>query len=115
MSTWLATGKLAPAAIAALAANAAVYVLVMRPTRSGNSRLTKPGKSTLLIAIPAPKTVVPRNIAVNGPAERSRMPAANTSILTSSTHSKPPGQQRRDGREHPIAKSDSATSRPTPP
>src|SRR5918995_126041 len=79
--TWFATGKLAPAAIAALTANAVVYMLVIRPTRSGNSRLTKPGKSTLPIAIPAPKTAVPTNIAATGPAERSRMPAASTSIM----------------------------------
>src|SRR5919107_176369 len=76
MSTWYAIGKLAPAAIAALTANAVVYVLVMRPVRSGNSRFTRLGKSTLPTAIAAPRMAVPKNSAATAPAERRTTPPA---------------------------------------
>jgi len=117
MPTWSTTGKLAPAAIAALTANAVVYVLVIRPTRSGYSRLTKPGKSTLPIAIAAPKMAVPRNSAAAAPAERSRMPAESTSILASSTRSMPSlrASSGAMGESTPIAKRGSAVSKPATP
>src|SRR5215203_7376194 len=112
-----ATGKLAPAAIAALRANAVEYVLVMRPVRSGNSRFTRLGKSTLPTAIAAPRTAVPKNSAATAPAERSRMPAASTSRLASNTRSIPNRRANRGaiGDSTANAKSGNPVSRPATP
>src|SRR5918994_21157 len=92
-------------------------MLVIRPARSGNSRLTRLGKSTLPSAIAAPRTKVPENRAATAPAERRRMPAASTSMLASSTRSMPkrPANRGAMGERTPIAKSGRVVSRPATP
>src|SRR5919112_1265679 len=92
-------------------------MLVIRPARSGNSRLTRLGKSTLPSAIAAPSTAVPENSAATAPAERRRMPAASTSMLASSTRSMPkrPANRGAMGERTPIAKSGRAVSSPATP
>jgi hypothetical protein len=84
-----ARGTLTPAASAALMPREAVYTLVINPACSGNSRLTRPGKSTLPSAIAAPRMAVPRNRAATASAQRNRMPAARTRRLASSARSMP--------------------------
>src|SRR5829696_5348933 len=110
-------GKLAPAASAAATPIAVEYTLVARPARSGNSRLTRPGKSTLPTAMAAPKTAVPTKSNATGPAERTRMPAARTSRLASKARSMPIRRASRGapGESNPNASRGSAVSRPATP
>src|SRR5215212_11043700 len=115
-ASW-ATGALRPAASAALMPSAVEYTLVMRPMRSGNSRLTMPGKSTLPTAIAAPRSAVPRKSAASAPAERTRIPAASASRLASSARSTPNTRASRGaiGESTPNVRSGSVVSRPATP
>jgi hypothetical protein len=110
-------GTLTPAANAALIPREVEYTLVIRPARSGNSRLTRPGKSTLPNAIAAPRIAVPRNSAVIVPTHRNRMPPARTSRLASNTPSRPNRRATRGatGESRAKAKSGSVVRRPAAP
>ena len=94
-----------------------VYTLVMRPACSGNSRLTRLGKSTLATAIAAPRTTVPKNRAATDPAQRSRMPATGTSRPASSTRSMPNRRATRGatGESRPKARSGNVVRSPATP
>src|SRR5918994_6397496 len=115
--TSCARGTLTPAASAALMPSDVVYTLVMRPACSGNSRLTRLGKSTLATAIAAPRTTVPKNRAATDPAQRSRMPATRTSRPASSTRSMPNRRATRGatGESRPKARSDNVVRSPASP
>ena len=93
------------------------YTLVMRPARSGNSRLTRLGKSTLATAIAAPRTTVPKNRAATAPAQRNRMPATRTNRLASSTRSMPNRRATRGatGESRPKARSGNVVRSPATP
>src|SRR5918994_3029005 len=110
-------GTLTPAASAALMPREVEYMLVIRPARSGNSRLTRPGKSTLPNAIAAPRIAVPRNSVATVPSHRNRMPAARTSRLASSTPSRPNRRATRGatGESRANANSGSVVRRPAAP
>src|SRR5919112_2294295 len=110
-------GTLTPAAIAALMPREVEYTLVIRPAFSGNSRLTRPGKSTLPNAIADPRMAVPRNNVATVPTHRNRMPAARTSRLASSTPSRPNRRATRGatGDSRANANSGSVVRRPAAP
>src|SRR5215212_9494754 len=96
-ASW-ATGALRPAASAALMPSAVEYTLVMRPMRSGNSRLTMPGKSTLPTAIAAPKSAVPRKSAASAPhAEHAGQPRCDRR-----EHTEGQERQRREQARHAV-------------
>src|SRR3712207_4245143 len=104
-------GTLAPAATAALVPKATEYAPVTAPARSGKSRLTRPGRSTLPTAIAAPRTAVPANSdAAPEPAERSRMPPQSTSMLPRSALSAPNRRARRGAAGESAARSEEHTS-----
>ncbi len=66
-----------------------VYTPVMRPVRSGKSRLITAGTSTLASAIEAPITSVPRKSIVSGGASRIRIPIVSPTIVSQITRSIP--------------------------
>src|SRR5215212_9617420 len=112
-----AKGTLTPAASAALMPREVEYTLVMRPACSGNSRLTRPGKSTLATAIAAPRMAVPKKSAAPAPAQRNSMPATRTRKLASSARSMPNRRATRGaiGESRPKAKSGSVVRSPATP
>src|ERR687889_624508 len=116
LASW-ARGTLTPAASAALIPREVEYKLVMGPACSGNSRLMRPGKSTLPIAIAAPSMAVPRKSATTDPVQRTRMPAARTSRLASSARSMPKRRATRGaiGESRPNARSGSVVRSPATP
>src|SRR5215211_3353599 len=115
--TSCAKGTLTPAASAALMPSEVEYTLVMRPACSGNSRLTRLGKSTLATAIAAPRTTVPKNRASTAPAQRNSMPATRTSRLASNTRSMPNRRATRGaiGESRPKARSGNVVRSPATP
>src|SRR6266536_1135067 len=112
-----AGGTASPTATAAEAPIAAVYSPVIAPVRSGKSRFTRLGTSTLPAVIASPSRAVPPSSVTTGPLERSRMPPLSTTRLASSVRSVP---KRRaslgtTGESTPKASSGRVVTRPASP
>src|SRR6266536_3201054 len=111
-----ASGTASPTATAAEAPIAAVYSPVIAPVRSGKSRFTRLGTSTLPAVIASPSRAVPPSSVTTGPLERSRMPPLSTTRLASSVRSvpkrragsRPAGESRRQAA--PLAAGSGATT-----
>ena len=110
-----ASGTLAPAASVAPSPIADEYRLVIGPTRSGKSRLTREGSSTLPSAMPTPSTAVPPNSSAVPGTDRTSTP---TAISASASPSAPSTPSRRvatgvSAETRPNASSGSVVSSPS--
>src|SRR6266498_420852 len=112
-----ATGTATATATVAITPMAPLYSPVIHPVRSGKSRFTRPGSSTLPAALANPSRVVPPNSAATGPLERSRMPATSTTMLASSVRSMPKRRPSRGANDDsaPNASSGRVVIRPASP